>query len=428
MNRNTDSRNHENENSPDFHSTNKESSSKKVLRPSERRRLEKKQFENNASPKTGDTSEREMSKRPYQQNKNNGKDKATSHHLNKWWGGRFNKEKRTKRNNKSFPSFHNSEKYQQNNFHLSWRRLLILLLFILLLVASLYVLSPLHHLNKVTVEGNQQVESKDLIATSGVNRKMTKWHLYRNRPDLEQHIVNDMPLIKTATIQRKGFRDAQIVVEEFRTLGYVKNEDFYYPMLENGNVISEETLNVPDNKPLVGEFDEDSLQLLSEQLASLSDDVISKISYIEYQSSPEQHDRVALKMRDGNIVLGLLPTLGQRLAYYDSITDQLKENKGLIDLQVGAFYQPLNPGNNPFATNEEKEKYEKEQKELEDQESKVLDLESDNASSSQNSAGDEESTSPNDITNSSDTQSATNDGQNHTSNSSIVDLTNEEDN
>lgn len=312
--------------------------SKRVLRPSEKKKLannNRNRETENPKSNTQEKSAKSMQEKESQLTKN------------KKWKSKIGKIKTSKL-----------------SFKAPKRELLklifVLLPFILLFLLGIYLLSPLHHIDDIAVDKNQEVQKTDIIEVSGINKKMTRSFLKTNRARIENNIVKQLPLIKTSTVQFTSWNDIKIVVEEYRELGYIQEADFYYPLLENKAVVKEGLSQMPDSKPLLVGFSEMQLGILAEQLSSASDDVIANIQMVELKSSDNNDEQVVLKMRDGNLVIATLSTLGSHIKYYENVAAQLEDKTGLIDMQVGIFYQELTPADNPYATAEEKKNYEKE--------------------------------------------------------------------
>ncbi|MCZ0717710.1 cell division protein FtsQ/DivIB [Aerococcus kribbianus] len=372
------------------------SQSSKVLRPSQKRRLAAKKQSNPVELANDDETEQNHSA-DFDHDKNSD-----------WLSARASDdEKFTSKLTKFLPrrSAPNGQKAKTEKPRhsvngiatLSARQWGILALPLILMLFSLYLLSPWHHLGDIQVQNQEVLEADEIINTAGLNQRMTTWYLKANRSDIENYTIDTMPRLKTLSIHQEGWNDVKLVVEEFRQLAYVQIEDFYYPLLENEMIIKDELSQLPNDRPLLVGFDDQEIAEMSKQLAALPDDVLAQIASIHAQDQGNNELTVALKMRDGNIVLGLLNSFASKLQYYDSITKQLDGQTGLLDMQVGVFYQELTPANNPFATDDEKAEYEAANPSTEDEvgeESRDLAGNSDqeettnNPSDSQNNAND----------------------------------------
>jgi len=63
--------------------------------------------------------------------------------------------------------------------------------------------------------------------------------------------------------------------------------------------------------------------------------VIREIVEIQYPNDTKNHQKIYLKMKDGNRVIGNLKDIGDKLGYYPSIT-----KKGTVDMEVGIYFTP----------------------------------------------------------------------------------------
>ncbi len=108
-----------------------------------------------------------------------------------------------------------------------------------------------------------------------------------------------------------------------------------YAVLADGQLQRTKTA---DNGIAYKRFDghKKALAATAAQLGKLKPAIRNGISSVSYQPTKEYPDRVIIYMRDGNTVYGDLNTIGDKMGYYLAIAASMK-NKGIIDLQVGAY-------------------------------------------------------------------------------------------
>ena len=108
-----------------------------------------------------------------------------------------------------------------------------------------------------------------------------------------------------------------------------------YAVLADGQLQRTKTA---DNGIAYRRFDghKKSLATTAAQLGKLKPAIRNGISSVSYQPTKDYPDRVIIYMRDGNTVYGDLNTIGNKMEYYPAISASMK-NKGIIDLQVGAY-------------------------------------------------------------------------------------------
>lgn len=225
-------------------------------------------------------------------------------------------------------------------------------LFIFSVLASSY-----NHVRNIEIKGNALVTTEQIAEYSVIDPNMSMLHLTNIKSDIESSIINSHPTIKNATLSIQNRHDVLIEVQEYRPVAYVKDADFYYLVLENATIVDEAFAQTELSLPILTDFDENKRKELVQELTKIPNETLNLIS--EVVSIDATNNRIALSMTDGNIVVGLVSTIANRMQYYSSIVEQLEGITGLIDMEVGIYYQELTPTNNPFASDDEKQEYTK---------------------------------------------------------------------
>jgi len=283
-----------------------------------------------------------------------GKGKANS---KKQKQGQAGKRKQQVTSNQGMPPVKKVQKSEPTN----WKKMVLLLVpFVIALFVAGYYASPLNHVASITVEGVEDTESMNL---SPLNEGMSVTDLKNSKGEVEQAIVNQNPSVKSATVNVSDWNKVAVNVSAYRQLGYIQIADFFYPLLENNEIIDTPLPSLEKELPLFEGYDianEDQKAKLTETvkaLSSLSDDIIQKISLVTYTGDESNTDRIALQMVDGNVVRGFISSIGDRMSYYNGIASQLDGQTGLIDMEVAIYFTELNDGNNPYALEEDKKAY-----------------------------------------------------------------------
>uniref|UniRef100_UPI00352A6526 cell division protein FtsQ/DivIB n=1 Tax=Aerococcus urinaeequi TaxID=51665 RepID=UPI00352A6526 len=208
-----------------------------------------------------------------------GKGKANS---KKQKQGQAGKRKQQVTSNQGMPPVKKVQKSEPTN----WKKMVLLLLpFVIALFVAGYYASPLNHVASITVEGVEDTESMNL---SPLNEGMSVTDLKNSKGEVEQAIVNQNPSVKSATVNVSDWNKVAVNVSAYRQLGYIQIADFFYPLLENNEIIDTPLPSLEKELPLFEGYDianEDQKAKLTETvkaLSSLSDDIIQKISLVTY--------------------------------------------------------------------------------------------------------------------------------------------------
>lgn len=111
----------------------------------------------------------------------------------------------------------------------------ICMLLLLMLAASAVVfLTPWFHVAQVTVVGNSQVESADLIAASGIRKGES---IFAFRMDRVEENLLKVPYIKSVSSKRKLPKTVEIRVEESHAVASLEHNAMQICIDENGEAV-----------------------------------------------------------------------------------------------------------------------------------------------------------------------------------------------
>ena len=215
------------------------------------------------------------------------------------------------------------------------RVLKLVILFSLNLLFMIYIISPLSKINTLHVTGNHDLTKEQVEKNTNIYPGRFIWGVYLTRHQLIKQAVRKNPQIKSLRIEVTGPQSLRISVKENALLGTAVMNNDTYAVLADGQLQRTKTA---DNGIAYKRFDghKKALAATATQLGKLKPAIRNGISSVSYQPTKEYPDRVIIYMRDGNTVYGDLNTIGAKMGYYPAIAASMK-NKGIIDLQVGAY-------------------------------------------------------------------------------------------
>jgi len=218
------------------------------------------------------------------------------------------------------------------------RRLIFYLsIFFILIGLIIYLQSPLSHIKQINVLGNEIVSAEEVIEQSELTNETNIWSMKQNRVIdlLEKH-----PFIHTAEVKRKLPATVEININEHKRVGYVKNDHEYFLLLDNGQLINKDDIQI-SQAPLIVDFKEDMYSSLAEQLSQLPKSILQLISEIHWQRDAEIDNKIFLYMNDGFTVNASLRSFAEQMKAYPSIVSQLdEETLGMIYLGLDAYFEP----------------------------------------------------------------------------------------
>ena len=215
---------------------------------------------------------------------------------------------------------------------------LLLIIFLLTLVGLLYFQSPYSHVQKIVVKGANLSTQQEYIDLSGLMAGQSMWEI---RTSNAEELLRKKTWIQKVSVKRSGFTTITIHVDEWKKAAYIESETGYDLLLENGSVYKSKNEVFPVDAPLLSDFNsKKTINRMLKQLSKLNEEVLSLISQIESDPSEADPYRIRLYLNDGNEVRAVIPSLAEKMNYYPSIIAQIgKTQKGVIDIEVGSFFQ-----------------------------------------------------------------------------------------
>jgi len=222
-----------------------------------------------------------------------------------------------------------------------WRAVSILVPSVLVLLLSIYLLTPLSTLKHIEVKGNVQTQADDIKQVSGIQDSDYTLSLLLNK-DKHAEKIKSNHWIESAKIDYKFPTNFTIEVKEFEIVGYYVTGEDHYPILSSGTIDSSPVnlLNLPETYLTVTFNDEQQVKDLILGLSSISEDIKSQIQKIELAPSKATADLLKITMLDTDEILVPLSELSKKLPYYSKIKPQLAE-PSFIDMEAGIYSTSL---------------------------------------------------------------------------------------
>ncbi|WP_195215469.1 cell division protein FtsQ/DivIB [Streptococcus oralis] len=218
-----------------------------------------------------------------------------------------------------------------------WRAVSILVPSLLILLLSVYLLTPLSTIKNIEVKGNRNTQADDIKQASGIQDSDYTLALLLDKETYAERIKSNH-WIESAKINYQFPTNFTIEVKEFDIVGYYVSGEEYYPILSSGAVESTPVnrLNLPETYLTVTFNDEQQVKELITGLSTISEDIKSQIQKIELAPSKATADLLKITMLDTDEILVPLSELSKKLPYYSKIKPQLTE-PSVVDMEAGAY-------------------------------------------------------------------------------------------
>lgn len=218
-----------------------------------------------------------------------------------------------------------------------WRAVSILVPSVLVLLFSVYLLTPLSTIKNIEVKGNSNTQADDIKQASGIQDSDYTLALLLDKETYAERIKSNH-WIESAKINYQFPTNFTIEVKEFDIVGYYVSGEEYYPILSSGAVESTPVnrLNLPETYLTVTFNDEQQVKELITGLSTISEDIKSQIQKIELAPSKATADLLKITMLDTDEILVPLSELSKKLPYYSKIKPQLSE-PSVVDMEAGVY-------------------------------------------------------------------------------------------
>ena len=218
-----------------------------------------------------------------------------------------------------------------------WRAVSILVPSVLVLLLSVYLLTPLSTIKNIEVKGNSNTQADDIKQASGIQDSDYTLALLLDKETYAERIKSNH-WIESAKINYQFPANFTIEVKEFDIVGYYVSGEEHYPILSSGTVESTpvDRLNLPETYLTVTFNDEQQVKELITGLSTISEDIKSQIQKIELAPSKATADLLKITMLDTDEVLVPLSELSKKLPYYSKIKPQLSE-PSVVDMEAGVY-------------------------------------------------------------------------------------------
>ena len=244
-----------------------------------------------------------------------------------------------------------------------YRALPILLGSGLIFLLSVYFLTPLATMKTIEFSGNQMVSQEDLLKSSKIDEKDYTLTTFINGGNHIRNMKASSPWINNLEMAYQFPITFQVKVKEYGVLAYLHEGGQYYPILTNGEIISDPTAadSLPETHISIEFSDKKLIKEFALQIEKVPASIKKNIKTVQLTPSKVTPDLVTLTMHDGNKILVPISHIAKKLPYYKGIQSQLEEGvPSVVDMEAGIFSYVEGAQNESSSSDEEKQKAEEE--------------------------------------------------------------------
>ena len=211
--------------------------------------------------------------------------------------------------------------------------LLIVLLIILGLFFGVYLSLKIKTKN-IIIKGNNYLNDDYIIDLADIGDYPDFIFLKTSKREKN---VSKSKYIDSCKIKKKFGFILEVNIVENKALFYDLNKDKY--ILENNSEVSYDDISRNFRVPrLLNYVPDKKYNKFIKGMSNVKDDILSKISDIEYQPNDYDKDRFLLYMDAGNMVY-LTLTKFKMINHYNEVLTQLEGHRGILYLDSGNHFQ-----------------------------------------------------------------------------------------
>lgn len=208
------------------------------------------------------------------------------------------------------------------------KRIIFCLIFLSLLVFIFYLVLNMP-IKNIYIIGNNIIPDKEIIDISSTSNYPSFIKLSKNKviDKLEEHNY-----INKVEVEKKFLSKIYIYITEYKVLSSYDNK----LLLSNGTLV-DNTYNIYDVPILTSDISSIKDKYVK-AFGKVDNDILLRISQVEYAPNEVDSERFILYMNDGNLVY---ITLGKitKINKYNSIYSKLEGKKGIIYLDSGDYVE-----------------------------------------------------------------------------------------
>jgi len=219
-----------------------------------------------------------------------------------------------------------------------YRAVPVLVISSLLILLSLYFITPLGSMKNIVVSGNERVTQEEIIKATQIDSRDYTLTTFLNRNQYAKNVSLTNPWIEKAEIIYQFPITFKIQVSEYKIIAYEASTGNIYPVISNGNLIQQPVKkeSLPENYIRLNLTDKAKVKKFVKELTDINDLIKNNIQTVDLTPSKATKDLLTLTMRDGHKIIVPLSDIHKKLPYYSRVQAFLTE-PSIVDMEAGIF-------------------------------------------------------------------------------------------
>ncbi|PGS48565.1 cell division protein FtsQ/DivIB [Bacillus sp. AFS041924] len=223
------------------------------------------------------------------------------------------------------------------------RLLVTILVFFSLLLCVLYFQTSIGSQINLVIKGNHLYSDKEIQKLADLN---VDDNFLTIRSKKVEERLESRNTIQTATVHRRFPNKVEIELKEFHPVGQGIFGGKTYLLLESG-VLVKDSLGNTTAPEMIDWKQGDELQEMAAELKKMPQSIFNSISEIDYTPSEDDPLLITVFTNEGYEVRTTIRKFSNKMSNYPLILKSIPKNqKGIIHLEVGAYFSPYSTDNN----------------------------------------------------------------------------------
>ena len=214
---------------------------------------------------------------------------------------------------------------------------LVIFIAVILIVFSLFFISPWSKQKILTVSGTKNALPEDVKVASGILDTDYITNVFFNQEEIASTVEKTNVWVKKATVTYSFPNQFNIAVKEYPIVAYRQTSNGYVSILESGKTGGTVSAGkLPDKFITLKMDDEKKIEDLVKELYKLDSKIKNNIQIINLTPTKATTDLLTIELYDGNSIRVPLSQLTTKLPYYEKIKSKLS-NGCIVDMEVGLY-------------------------------------------------------------------------------------------
>lgn len=207
----------------------------------------------------------------------------------------------------------------------------------ILIVFSLFYISPWSKQKIITVSGTKNALPEDVKVASGILDTDYISYVFLNQNKVARTVEKTNVWVKKANVTYDFPNQFNIAVKEYPIVAYRQTGNGYMSILESGKTGGTvSTGNLPDKFITLKIDDDKKIEELVKELNQLDAKIKNNIQIINLTPTKATSDLLTIELYDGNTIRVPLSQLTTKLPYYQKIKKHLSDGT-IVDMEVGIY-------------------------------------------------------------------------------------------